>query len=68
MNDNFISQSIATFFAVIMLFIIILVIKFFRVAFKSLLVKLNIIRKEDSRSYTEMIGYRIGKIIGKFSK
>ena len=68
MNDNFISQSIATFFAVIMLFIIILVIKFFRVAFKSLLDKLNIIRKEDSRSYTEMIGYRIGKIIGKFSK
>ncbi len=41
--------------------------KFFRVAFKSLLVKLNIIRKDDSRSYTEMIGYSIGKIIGKFS-
>lgn len=67
MSDNAISQSIATFFAVIMLFIFIVAIKYFKVGVRILLIKFKVIRKEDDRSYTEMVGYGIGKLIGKIS-
>lgn len=67
MDDNFISKSIAIVFAVIMLFIFALVIKYFRVGFRILLIKLKIVNENDERSYTELIGFGIGKLIGKIT-
>lgn len=65
MSDQLISIIIATFCAVLLLFIIIALIKFFRVGLRVLLVKLKIISENDERSYIELIFFGIGKIIGR---
>ena len=60
MNDNFISKSIVIFFAVIILSVFVLVLKYFKIGFRILLMKLNIVNKNHERSYTELIGFGIG--------
>lgn len=65
MDDNFISKSIVTFFAVVMLFILIYLIKYFRVGFRILLIKLKVLNENDERSYTELIAFGIGKLFGR---
>lgn len=65
--DNIISKSIAVFFATLMILIFALIIKYFRVGFRILLIKLKIVNKNDERSYTEIIGYGIGKFISKIT-
>ena len=65
MNDNIISKSIVTFFAVVMLFIIAISIKYFRIGFRIALMKLKLVNKNDERSFTELIAYGIGKLFGR---
>ena len=56
---------IQAFLATTFLLILGLIIKYFNIGLKILLMKLKIINKEDERSYAEIIGFRIGKIVGK---
>jgi hypothetical protein len=65
MDDNFINKSILTFFAVVTLFILGYLIKYFRVGFRILLTKLKVLNENDERSYTELIAYGIGKLFGR---
>jgi len=56
---------IVVFLASIFLFIIVMLIKYGRVGFRLLLIKIGMIDKNDERSYTELIAYGIGKLIGR---
>lgn len=65
MNAEQVNILIQAFLATTFLLILGLIIKYFNIGLKILLMKLKIINKEDERSYAEIIGFRIGKIVGK---
>lgn len=65
MNDEMLGKALSTVLAFIMLPILFIAFQLIKKDFRSILIKVGLVNPNETRSYSQRIGYSLGKTIAR---